>query len=373
MNGIELKRPLVQRVMDLRKNTFSYDSLNLPQSVDFDVVPSSEGCKTRCRVVLTAHGCKQATCTMCPLPDESVPGRVPVTTAHWLAQIQHALSQHDAIDILTLYHNGNFFSDAEVSAERREAIYAALRASSVSTLVVESLPQFITPAKVARAAELLGPGIKLEVAIGLQSVDDFLRETAMASPCTLKGFDQAWHALHAQGYSAQVFLMHQVPFLTPEESSVALLDSVKTLHDQYGLMDPILCPMRIAKATVVEELATLGLFEHGSLWHLVDVLVRIRQDFPGTRARVAISLLREGSAADGRRTRACPACQKPLFDWITAFNSQRAAEPPARCACAPAPLDFDARYDPAQVQSRIEAYLARSNAIHGAKASCGSA
>jgi radical SAM enzyme (TIGR01210 family) len=293
---------------------------------------------------------------MCPLPDEAVPASVAVHTDNWLRQLEYALPQGTHADILTLFHNGNFFSDREVPPQRREAVYAWLRGTPVTTLVVESLPQFVTDARLADARRMLRADQRIDVAIGLQSTDSFLRETVLASTCSEQGFMTAVAALAAHGYGRQVFLMHQMPFLTAQESSVALAQSVKVLMDRYAIADPILCPLRIAPATVAHELHGQGRLPLPSLWHLVDVLVHLRTHVSGSRARVAASLL-QPSTPQAPHTDACPLCRDGLVDWIADFNRQQDGNCPKRCSCAPAPVDFGQAYDPAVVARRVQEYL----------------
>lgn len=360
MTSITLQHQLIRRVHRLRDNRFSYLSLDVPQSVSFDEVPGVHGLQRRCRVVLTAHGCQVATCTMCPLPDEAVPSTTPVTTDNWLRQLKHALPDGVHADIFTLFHNGNFFSDREVSVQTREAVYTWLRETPVKTLVVESLPQFVTEDKLEQAWRHLRTDQRIEVAIGLQSTDAFLRETVLASTCSEQGFASALKALRSKGYGVQVFLMHQMPFLTVQEASVALVNSVQVLRSQHAVVDPILCPLRIAPATVAHELYQQGQLQLASMWELADVLAHIRAIVPGSRARVAVSLL-QASTQDAPHTDACPQCRGALVNWISSFNCQQEGSQPPRCICAPQPIEFGTGYDATPVRARVQMYLTQKS------------
>lgn len=279
-----IKRLLLARVFALRRNTFAYDSLDRAQSVQDDVIQTPEGPRKRRRVVLTAHGCSVATCTMCPLPDEAVDDAIPVTLDHWMNQIRGALAGAEDVHTLTLFHNGNTLADREVSQQWRRAIYAYVREAGIKELVVESLPQYLTADRLEEAREALGP-TKLTVAIGLQSSSPLVRELCIASTCVEDTFRDAVERLHAQGDAAQAFLMFHPPFLTIEESTHDLRESVRYCA-ALGLV-PTICPMRIAPHTVVADLAARGLYEAPDLWHLYDAL----QGLPP--CRVAASLLSE--------------------------------------------------------------------------------
>lgn len=303
---------------------------------------------------------------MCPLPDEAVPRGIEVSTSHWMRQLESVLSPSSPVDILTLYHNGNFFCDREVPVERRAALYDYVRQTQVSTLVVESLPQFVTQDRLAHAARHLRFDQRMEVAIGLQSFDAFLRETVLASPCSASAMDQALTALARHGWRAQVFLMFQMPFLTPQEAAWALERSILQTQARWGIAEPTVCPLRIAPATVAHELHAQGPLQLGSLWNLVDVLHRVRLQRPDNRARVAMSLLQPTSTLEPT-TDACPACRQELLQWLDAYNHGALPPLPPQydgCTCRGSRLPALA-YDPAQVRERIDAYL---QAVQGASA-----
>lgn len=281
MNEIAIKRLLLSRVFQLRKNQFTYDSLDKPQSAQTDTITTSEGEQLRRRVTLTAHGCKVATCTMCPLPDEAVSPSVNVTLNHWMNQITDSIKPDELIHTFTLFHNGNFFNDKEVPDSWRNAIYDYLHTTQIKEFVVESLPQYITPERIASAKSRLGK-IKLVVAIGLQSSSELVRELCIASTCLGDTFERAIKLLHANAYDAQVFVMFKPAFLTTQESMYDLQESVKYCHS-LGVI-PTVCPMRIAPHTVVADLAECGKYEVPDLWDLYDALSHMG------KVRVAASL-----------------------------------------------------------------------------------
>ncbi len=282
MTETTIKRLLLARVFALRRNQFTYASLDEPQSVTTDTIQTPEGPRTRRRIVLTAHGCSVATCTMCPLPDEAVAAGIPVTLDHWLTQLKAGLRPDEDVHTLTLFHNGNWFADREVQPHWRAVVYAYLRTTRVKELVVESLPQYLTAARLGEAREALGP-TKLTVAIGLQSSSELVRELCIASTCLEDSFTRAVQLLHAQGDSVQAFLMFHPPFLSIEESMWDLRESIR--YVQACGMTPTICPMRIAPNTVVADLAAKGLYTAPNLWYLYEALIGI------DNVRVAASLL----------------------------------------------------------------------------------
>lgn len=327
-----IKRLLLARVFALRRNQFAYASLDEPQSVQTDTIQTPDGPRTRRRIVLTAHGCSVATCTMCPLPDEAVDKTVPVTFDNWLAQLRVGLQPEEDIHTLTLFHNGNWFADREVPLDWRDDIYRYLRGTRIKELVVESLPQYLTEKRLGEAREALGPSIKLTVAIGLQSSSELVRELCISSTCLEGTFERAVQLLHGQGDSAQVFLMFHPPFLTIEESIWDLRESIA--YVQGCGITPTICPMRIAPNTVVADLAAKGLYSAPTLWQLYDALRDCEN------VRVAASLLTDMQDSGSL---------KEVFGILNRTGSFPAV-------MAPAGLEAVAA-DRAAILQRIERYL----------------
>ncbi len=285
------KRRLIARVFELRRNDFRYESLDKPQSVQDDVIQTDSGPKKRRRIILTAHGCSVATCSMCPLPDEAVDPMVHVDIDHWMNQIKRAIGLEDDIHTLTIYHNGNYFCDSEVPATWRNLIHSYLAATKIKELVVESLPQYLTEERLAAARAGLKQ-VKLVVAIGLQSSNDIVREVCMTSTCAANTFSSAVARLKAQGDDAQAFLLFHPPFLTIEESIYDIRESIRFVA-QTGVV-PTICPMKVAPNTVVADLAARGLYQAPDLWYLYYALHGMSAR---PRVRVAASLLNPAKSA----------------------------------------------------------------------------
>ncbi len=290
LNEIALKRLLLARVFALRRNQFTYESLDKPQSVQDDTILVDGEYVKRRRVTLTAHGCKVATCTMCPLPDEAVSPKTPVTLEHWMAQIKGAIGPDDDIHTLTLFHNGNYFNEREVPSTWRMVIHDYLRTQTrIKHFVVESLPQYINDRVMFETSLGLrvgreDGGIKLIVAIGLQSSNELVRELCIASTCLGDSFERAVKSLRDFGFDAQVFLMFGAAFLTTEEAAHDLQESIE--YCQSLDITPTICPLQVAPNTLVADLVACGLYEPPTLFNLLMVMRWVIKP-----VRIAISLL----------------------------------------------------------------------------------
>lgn len=314
-----IKPQITRIVRGIRRNEYNWGSCTTTVQSTLDDAITEKGVPMkRRRIVLTAHGCCVSTCTMCPLPDESVPDDIEITDINLKQQIDQATENSEDCDVLTVYHNGNFFADKELSDEVREHIYKKVASLNFKSLVVECLPQFITKEKLDKAKALLS-GKTIQVAIGLQSWDDVIREIAINSTCTKKKFLEANKLLNEYEYSAQVFLMFKPPFLTIKESINDLVNGVVELK-KLGINDPIICPMRISKNTVVDVLFNLGEYTSPTLWQLVEAVEKIHELVPDTNCRIAISCLTGADGIQAIRTQGCPKCSKLLIEAFTRYN-----------------------------------------------------
>ncbi len=287
-----LKRLLHARARSLRCNRLVFRSLDEPQSAETDTILTGEGERLRRRIVLAAHGCQRAACTMCPWPDECVPIDTPVSLESIMNQLRSALGVDEEIHTLTLFHNGNFFSDREMSAEFRTEIFTYLRTTRIQELVVESLPSTLTQKRLEAARSELGE-IRLVVAMGLQSSSKTVRELCVNAPGRIREFENAVGLLRRQGDEARVFLLFHPPFLTIAESIFDLRKSIEYVHG-FGV-HPTVCPLHVAPHTVVYDLAMRGLYTPAHPLYLYDALRGL------SNVRVAASILSESedSAVNG--------------------------------------------------------------------------
>lgn len=320
-----LRRRLTQLSRSLRRSTISLSAdLTMPQSVGDDRVFFEQSILCRKRIVLLAPRCVTATCTMCPLPNEAIdPKRQTITSDNLIRQFEASFKE-DAIDnyqIITVYNNGNFFSDQEISPEVRQHIYKRIRDSHSSILIVESLPQFISDKKISEAKRYLG-NKQLVAAIGLQSSNDLIRELAVNTTCTKPAFEKAFRLLRDNGYSAQVFLMIKPPFLTENEAIIDAVSSIQYLSS-LGIDDPVLCATRIAPNTTLKLIYDTCRFRTPWLWSILEILrasvARNKKSMP----RVAIAELRKEKNPDSICAQNCAECDKAVIDAIEDFNTTR--------------------------------------------------
>ena len=221
-------------------------------------------------VVMNSLGCiyeKSAGCSMCGYYTETLPKRPPPEA--YVEQIRRALAETPpGAHTLKIYTSGNFLDEREVQREAQLAI-VDLAASKFKRLLVESRPEFVTE---ERVKPLLGRGVELEIAFGLESANDrVLEETVNKGNTAGENRDGALRA-RAMGARVKSYLLLKPPFLTEGE---AIEDAARAAVFAGAFSDTVsLNPMNIHKGTLVERLFYQGAYRPPWLWSVVEVMRR---------------------------------------------------------------------------------------------------
>jgi len=317
-----LRARLTVLTRSIRRMTIPMDrALNLPQSAKDDYVSYENRTLKRKRIVLLAPACMAATCTMCPLPNEALDlKRRSISPADIIQQFDSSFDgvSLDDYEMITVYNNGNFFADQEINPIVRQHIFKQVARSSASVLMVESLPQFITPARISDVKKHLGDK-ELAVGIGLQSSNDLVRELAVNSTCTKANFEKAASTLRENNYTPLTFLMIKPPFLTEREAVGDTVESISYLAS-LGIENPILCPTRIAPNTIGQLLFENGQFKPPWLWSVAEVLKISSRKNPSSMPRVVTSELRPEANLDSVCPKNCSMCTQTFIGIFESYN-----------------------------------------------------
>jgi radical SAM enzyme (TIGR01210 family) len=353
-----LRHGLSKIALGIRRNRIQIGLLDKPFSViDYEFYEGGRTYKRK-KIILAARGCTAATCTMCPIPNEAYYNlNLNFTPDDFLRQFHSSFETEpiDSYQLISVYNSGNWFANKEIPPAARQGIYRAISRSRCEGIMVESLPQFITPQAIVEAKAYLGDK-RLIVGIGLQSADDFIRNVCINTTCTKEQFERASHLLWENGYTAKVYLMIKPPFLTESEAVSETVQSIQYVSS-IGYEDVSICPTRIAPYTVVAELARRGLYTPPSLWTTIDILDEVSGD-SHARARVAC-LDVDGKDEDTVYPRNCPSCTQVILDALKTFNMTRDLSiiNSLDCSCRQNHLADMALVDERPLVERVQAFL----------------
>ncbi|MFW5936304.1 MAG: archaeosine biosynthesis radical SAM protein RaSEA, partial [Candidatus Hadarchaeota archaeon] len=219
-------------------------------------------------VILRTIGCHWNKCLMCGYSQDADKR---VTAENLQNQFDYAMSKfEDDFDIVKIFTSGSFFDEREVPSNVREYIYQKVVDNGVKKLSVESRPEFVTREK------LVDQEVVLEVGIGLETSNDFIREHCINKGFTFEDFKKAASLLKEENVLIKVYLLLKPPFLSEKE---AINDAISSaLHvKEYADMVSV-NPTNIPSKTYIEVLWKRGMYRPPWLWSMIEVVNRIREE-----------------------------------------------------------------------------------------------
>jgi len=171
----------------------------------------------------------------------------------------------DGLEWVKLYNAGSFFDLGAIPAEDHPGI--AERCRGFSRVIVECHPSLVGHSLVGFRS-LLGPGTRLEVAMGLETVHPLALEQ-LNKRFDSEGFRRAARFIRENDCDLRVFLLARPPFV-PEEEVETWLERSINFAMECGADPVVIIPTRLGNGAM-ERLAgmglhsapTLGLLEHG--------------------------------------------------------------------------------------------------------------
>ncbi|MCC6535848.1 MAG: archaeosine biosynthesis radical SAM protein RaSEA [Burkholderiales bacterium] len=233
-------------------------------------------CRKRLVIYLLSQGCDWALkkahgCTMCGHLAKQT-RRLAIPAGDHQRQFQSVFDTTDwsRYPILNLYNNGSFLNDAEVSAAERRAIVQAIGANPhIRMVVFETRPEFVREDRVRELRDLL-PGKHVEIAIGLETIDDHRRAVCINKGFTLRQYDRA-AAIVTKYLKLRTYVLLKPPFYAEAEAAE---DAIATIRHAFsaGSATVSLEPCTIQAYTLSEHLSACGLYEAPWLWTIVEVV-----------------------------------------------------------------------------------------------------
>jgi len=218
-------------------------------------------------IILRTRGCRWRRCTVCGYASEGAPA----TGDDLLLQFRAATKDLSPEDrVVKIYTSGSFFDPLEVPPPARIRILDGLAAAGVEKLIIESRPEYVT----GEAVEESVARIRTEVAVGLETSNDLVRDRSISKGFSFEEFATAAKVVHAVGGSVKTYLLLKPPFLS---EGVAISDALRSARDALPSSDVIslnLC--NIQKGTPLERIWMLGEYRPPWLWSAVTVLKGVK-------------------------------------------------------------------------------------------------
>jgi hypothetical protein len=230
-------------------------------------------------VIIRGAGCQWKKCTMCGYWRESSPE---VTPADIVAQLENALKKRPSGDfMLKVFTSGSFFDEREIGENTRtELMKMVAKKKEIKKMIVETRPEFVSVEKINQCKRYI---TNFEVAIGLETSNDFIRDTYINKGFSFDDYKRAARIIKKCHATVKTYLLLKPPFVSEKG---AIEDMVKSATDVYNFSSTStpasaisfslnLC--NVQKGTFVEKLWKKGYYRPPWLWSAVEAIKRIKE------------------------------------------------------------------------------------------------
>ncbi|MFQ5837673.1 MAG: archaeosine biosynthesis radical SAM protein RaSEA [Thermoplasmata archaeon] len=227
-------------------------------------------------LILRTKGCywaRKSGCSMCGYVSDCF---TEVSGEDLLQQWSSAMDIYGGQPIVKVYNSGNFFDPNEIPPKIRRIILGDL-GERCEKVVVENLPQLVRRPLLQEAVKCCKV---FEVAIGLESANDFIRDRCISKDFSFEAYVEAAKVARECGVSVKTYLLLKPPFLSERGALIDIINSARAID---GMTDTIsINPTNVQRDTLVDVLYRKGEYRPPWLWSLVEVLKVLR----GIGARV---------------------------------------------------------------------------------------
>ena len=266
-------------------------------------------------VILKTRGCTWALaggCTMCGYANDSAWTKV--SEEQLVAQFEKAWTRYQGEELVKIYTSGSFLDRFEVMPGAQTAILSLI-GQGPKKVAFESLPGFVTDEALA---PLDGLCQKLEVGIGVESVNLRVLRDSVNKGHAFEAFPAAAAACQRHGVSVKAYLMCKPPFL---KESDALVDSTATIIAAAPHSNMVsLNPTNVQSNTLVDALFKRGSYRPPWLWTIIQSLLdgRTAAEAAGFQGMLKSDVIASGQS---RGAHNCGACDETVVGYLKKYKS----------------------------------------------------
>lgn len=259
-------------------------------------------------MILRTEGChwaRKSGCSMCGYINDTAGQEV--GGPELLHQFGEVMKRYSNERIVKIFTSGSFFNDDEVPKAVQDQILGEL-ADKAEKIIIETRPEFVLKEQL----ESLVGSDKIEVAIGLESANDFILEHSINKGFRAADYEKAAIVLNGLNIPIKTYLLVKPPFLTEME---AIKDAVSSARFASKYSKTIsFNPVNVQKFTLVERLWRNGEYRPPWLWSVVEVL---KQSSKLDDVRIMSSPTGGGTI---RGARNCGKCDEEVLRAIEEFS-----------------------------------------------------
>lgn len=211
-------------------------------------------------VIIPTRGCSWRRCTMCSYSLEA-------EEREFIPEFRKLMEA--PVEKVKIFTSGSFLDKKELPLPARNEILDIVKEKGVRELTVETRPEY---AEEALSVQSYLEGVRLEVAIGLESADERVLKYCINKGFTYADFENAIHIL--EGIKIKAYLLIKPPFLTEYEAVEDAVHAAERIEDVVDVIS--FNPVVIHKKTLLEYVWRTGGYHPPWVWSVVEVLNRTR-------------------------------------------------------------------------------------------------
>lgn len=289
----------------------------------------------RLMLVLRTPPCEYNKCTMCGF-DNNAGDKIRLPNIQ--RQYQNGIAGVDFSDIkrIDFPTAGSFYNDRELSPESRNYLFSEVSRLPVDSVMVETRVDYLTEEKVRESKQSLREDQTIELAIGLESSHDRIRNKVLRKGLSKNGFERFADICKNTDCLLLAYVLIKSPGLTEAE---AIEDAVQTADYVYRVANErrikarvALKPMFIPEHTELEKLYLAGEYQLPQLWTTIEIVRRTTQLASYQPNSIFVGMFDE-DLSGGRFSSNCGECNTAVVEALKRFNGNQDLSELERLSC----------------------------------------
>ncbi len=226
------------------------------------------------------------------------------TEKQLISQFENALKEAEnkstnKFDVIEFVNDGSFLNDEEVPVDVRIGIFKQIAEKlNIKRVLIESRPEYISEEKIIQLINILRENQKLEIGIGIESIDKFVSNFCINKGFGRNEFERIVELINRieKNVGLLVYALVKPAYLTEKE---AIEDSIKTgkyvkkINEKFSFKTIIKFePAVVAEGTLLDvlydEANDIGekRYSPPSYWTIVEIISRMECEGAGQIIRI---------------------------------------------------------------------------------------
>jgi hypothetical protein len=263
-------------------------------------------------IIFNTRGCSWALksgCSMCGYFNDS--SFENISDKDLLSQYEKAMERYNNESFVKIFNSGSFLDESEISEKVRNKILIDLNRKT-KKFSFESRPEYITKKTINAVKKIYEK--KIEIGIGLETADDYIRKNMINKGFTYKTYKKSVDILQKNDIDVKTYVLIKPPFLTEKESINDAINTVKKIKDISNVIS--FNPCNVQRNTIVEFLWKKNKYRPPWLFSVVEILKESKK-IVGNNARLKCDVAGGGNI---RGAHNCKICDKNYLKAIANFS-----------------------------------------------------